>query len=327
MVLLLTALGCAGGGAAPEVASATASEPTATNERGAAGARAAQIEQLLNAGHTLAWQYRPRDAQVPLRKAVALAWGYGPPWSQYRARGLSELARALLAEGRAADARAAVEEALALLEPGVPNDDQQISELETTRGEAFRSERQLNSAVTAFTAALQATERHPAQLAPALLAISLRLAETLDAQGRRQDAKQTLERALFVSKQPSVGPELAERLSRALAAFNQTRSSERPMLASAAANSARQVAAMQAEFRACYHASLAEERDVAGRVALVISIAPDGHVSNVTTDGTGLPRSTVECLVGRARLARFEPPKGGSAVITVPVTFVQQEND
>lgn len=302
-------------------------EGAKTNERASATARAAQIEQLLAAGHALAWQHRPRDAEAPLRQAIVLAWGYGAPWSQYRARGLSDLARALLAQGRAAEARTAVDEAIALLEPGAPHDDQQISELETTRGEAFRSERQLSSAASAFTAALQATERHPGQLAPALLAISLRLAETLEALGRRQDAKQTLERALFVSKQPAVGAELAQRLSRALAAFNEARPGERPMLASAGANSLRQVAAMQAEFRACYRATQAEERDVAGRVALVISIASDGHVSSVKTDGSGLPGSTVDCLVRRASLARFEPPKGGSAVITVPVTFVQQQND
>ena len=99
------------------------------------------------------------------------------------------------------------------------------------------------------------------------------------------------------------------------------------MLAAASANTTQQVAAMQAEFRACYNASQAEERDIAGRVALVISIAADGHVSNVKTNGKGLPISTVDCLVRRASLARFEPPKGGSAVITVPVTFVKQEND
>ncbi len=262
-----------------------------------------------------------------LRKAIALGWGFGPPWSQYRARGLSELARALLAEGRAAEARAAVEQALQLLEPGVLADDQRLSELETTRAEAFRHERQLTAAIAPFTAALQATERHPAQLAPALVAISLRLAETLDALGRRQDAKQTLERALFVAKQPSVGAELAGRLNGALLAFNEARSAERPLLAAASANTTRQVAAMQAEFRACYNASLAEQRDVAGRVALVISIAADGRVSSVTTDGSGLPPTTVDCLVRRASVARFEPPKGGGAVIRVPVTFVQQENN
>jgi outer membrane biosynthesis protein TonB len=94
-----------------------------------------------------------------------------------------------------------------------------------------------------------------------------------------------------------------------------------------AANNATEVAAMQADFRACYRAAARDHADVAGRVALVISIAADGHVSNVKADGTSLPGSAVECLKRRAALAHFEPPKGGGAVITVPVTFVRQEND
>ena len=107
-------------------AASTASQApgAAANER-EAKARAAQVERLLQSGRTLAWQYRPRDAELPLRQAIALGWGHGEPWTQYRARAFSELARALLAQGRAADARAAVDEALALLEPGVRGDDQQ----------------------------------------------------------------------------------------------------------------------------------------------------------------------------------------------------------
>jgi tetratricopeptide (TPR) repeat protein len=325
-MLVMVTTGCAARSSAPPVDGAPAASSGGATER-AATQRAAQVEALLRAAHALARQHRPRDAEAPLRQAITLGWGHGAPWRQYRARAQSELSRALLAQGRAAEARAAAEGALALLEPGALAEDQQISEAETTRGEAFRSEQQLGAALAPFTAALRATERHPAQLAPALIAISLRLAETLEALGRRQDAKQTLERALFVAQQPAAGSQLAARLTRALAVFDETRSADRPLPASAGANTARQIAAMQTEFRACYRAERAEERDVAGRVALVLSIAADGHVSNVTTSGNGLPVTTVDCLVRRALLARFEPPKGGAAVITVPVTFVKQEND
>jgi hypothetical protein len=321
-LLLLLASGCAGARTAQQVESAGTGK-----EQTSGVARAGQVERLLSAAQTLGWQYRPREAEARLRQAIALGWGYGAPWSQYRARGLSQLARALLVQDRQSEAREAAEQGLALLQPGALANDQQISELETTRAEAFRDEAQLGAAVAAFNAALQATERHPAPLAPAQIAISLRLADTLAALGRRQDAKQVLERASFVARQPAVGAKLAARLREALAAFADAPATERPQLAAASANTLQQVAAMQAEFRACYHASLAEERDVAGRVALVLSIAADGHVSNVKTDGSGLPISTVDCLVKRASLARFEPPQGGSAVIRVPVTFVKQEND
>jgi tetratricopeptide (TPR) repeat protein len=322
-MLVLLGSGCAGTAASRT----TAHQDGATPQARTADARDAQVRTLLSEGLTLARQHRAHDAEASLRRAIALSWGFGRPWSQYRARGLSELARALLAQGRAAEARATAEDALALLSPGALADDQQISELQTTRGEALRSEQQLAAAVTPFSAALQATTRHPAELAPALIAISLRLAETLELLGRRQDAKQVLERAQAVAKQPAVGAQLTLRLRDALAGFADTPASERPSPVAASPNTLQQVAALQAEFRACYHASLAEERDVSGRVALVLSIAADGHVSNVRTNGSGLPVTTVDCLVRRASLAHFEPPKGGSAVITVPVTFVQQEND
>jgi outer membrane biosynthesis protein TonB len=94
-----------------------------------------------------------------------------------------------------------------------------------------------------------------------------------------------------------------------------------------AARNANEVASMQADFRACYRAAVQNHADVAGRVALVLSIAADGHVSDVKANTTSLPGSAVDCLKRRAALARFEPPKGGAAVITVPVTFVKQEND
>jgi len=324
VLVLLLATGCAGQSAVSHTESESAAP---THEPGVADARAVKIEALLRSGHALSLAHKTKEAEATLREGVALAWGFGSPWEQLRARGLSELARTLLAEGRGAEARAAVEEALPLLKAGALDDDQRISELETTRAEALRDEQQLAAAVTPFTAAVAATERHPAQLAPALVAISLRLADTLELLGRRQDAKQVLERALFVAKQPAVGAGLAGRLNSALAAFNDVHGVEHPMLAAMSANTTRQVAAMQAEFRTCYNASQAEERDVAGRVALVISIAADGHVSGVKTNGNGLPVSTVDCLVQRASVARFEPPKGGSAVITVPVTFVKQEND
>jgi hypothetical protein len=93
------------------------------------------------------------------------------------------------------------------------------------------------------------------------------------------------------------------------------------------ARNASEVVAMQADFRACYRAAVQNHADLAGRVALVLSIAADGHVSDVKAEATSLPGSTVDCLKRRAALARFEPPKGGGAIITVPVTFVKQEND
>lgn len=317
----------------------------------AADARSAKVSAELQSGRELLRQHRLPEAEQRLRAALAEAWGFSAPWLDYRAEALSELARCLLAQGKPADARASADEARAQLRPGALASDQRLAELETTRGEAFCDEQQLEAAATAFEAAALASARHRRELAPAQLAISLRLAETLEALGRRQDAKQALERARPAAEPALVGPTLTQRFALALAALYDTSgesaraeallaelgvarpaapaTAPAPVTSEAAtpANAAKEVVAMQADFRACYRASIETHGDIAGRVALVISIAADGHVSDVRADGSGLPLSTVDCLRRRAALARFEPPKGGSAVITVPVTFVSQAND
>ena len=313
-------------------------------------ARATRVEQLLAAGRAAARAQRWHDAQASLRQAVTAAYGFGSPWSGYRSEALSELSRCLLAEGRPAEARAVVDEARALLPSGGADVDHWISELETTRAEAFLEEKQLALAVAPFETAERAAARHR-ELSPAQIAISLRLAETLEALGRRQDATMALVRALSVVRRPDIGADLARRLARALAALYDasgeparahallaelapgdlpaatTETATAPPAAAEAASNPVEVAAMQADFRACYRAAVLDHADVAGRVALILSIAADGHVSNVKAIGSALPGSAVDCLKRRAALARFEPPKGGAATITVPVTFVKQEND
>lgn len=292
-------------------------------------ARATQVEALLDAGRVLGEQHRPADAEAPLRAAVQASWGFGAPWSSYRAQALATLAHCVFAQGRSADARALVDDALVLTKPGSSTNDQRISELETLRAEAFRSEQRPELAVPSFKKAIEASARHPAELAPALIVISLRLAETLQGLGQHQDAVNVLQRALAVAQREPAGHALTARVTLALAPPN---SAPSPAVvagdASAIAGSAAQeVVAMQADFRACYRASLANDGDVQGRVELVIRIAADGRVVNVKADGAGLPAPTIDCLLRRASLAKFEPPQGGSAVITVPVTFVKQEND
>jgi hypothetical protein len=310
-----------------------------------------RIEQLLRAGRAAAREERWPDAEASLRQAVDAAYGFGSPWSGYRSEALSELARCLLAQGRPADARATAAKGVGLLPAGGVDADQRMVELQTTQAEAFLLEKQPAMAVAPFETAALAAARHEA-LGSAQLAVALRLAETLETLGRRQDATKALERTLPAARRPEVGSNLARRLARALAALYDasgehvkarallaelapgevpaaaTETAAAPAATEAeAASNANEVAAMQADFRACYRAAVQNHADVAGRVALVLSIAADGHVSEVKAKTTNLPGSAVDCLKRRAALARFEPPKGGAAVITVPVTFVKQEND
>ena len=57
---------------------------------------------------------------------------------------------------------------------------------------------------------------------------------------------------------------------------------------------------------------------------LHLKIGPNGEVLVVQTLALGLPKSCVDCIMERAITSEFEPPKGGSAVIVLPVTFVKQ---
>ncbi|MFZ5892775.1 MAG: AgmX/PglI C-terminal domain-containing protein [Myxococcota bacterium] len=90
-------------------------------------------------------------------------------------------------------------------------------------------------------------------------------------------------------------------------------------------NAARVVAGMRAGFRACYMRGLAEDPDASGSIKLTIRVGPGGEVSGVTAIPSGnLPTTVINCVQARAQAAQFDAPEGGSAVISVPVTFVKQ---
>src|SRR5882724_6312158 len=146
-------LGCAGG-----------TEPAHAPKASAAQRTPAQVETLLTSGRDFARQKRAAEAELQLRQAIKLGWGFGEPWVRYRAEALAELARCLVEQHRAAEARDAVDQALGLTKPGSLADDHRISELQVTKAEAFRSEREPLSAVDPFTAAVEAASRHPGEL-------------------------------------------------------------------------------------------------------------------------------------------------------------------
>ncbi|MCA9626363.1 MAG: AgmX/PglI C-terminal domain-containing protein [Polyangiaceae bacterium] len=90
-------------------------------------------------------------------------------------------------------------------------------------------------------------------------------------------------------------------------------------------NASRVVAGMRAGFRACYQRGLAQNPDAQGSIRLSIRVGPGGEVQGVSASSSGnLPGSVVSCVQSRASAAQFSPPEGGSAVISVPVTFVKQ---
>lgn len=97
------------------------------------------------------------------------------------------------------------------------------------------------------------------------------------------------------------------------------------MLAGNVSGAAGVVAQMKAGFRRCYQRGLEQNPDISGRIDLMITVGAGGNVSNVSGSPNGnIPSSVVECVKSRARAAQFSPPDGGSAAISVPVSFVKQ---
>jgi hypothetical protein len=90
-------------------------------------------------------------------------------------------------------------------------------------------------------------------------------------------------------------------------------------------NAADVVGAMRPRFRACYQALL-EHRNprAAGRVRLRLRVDCEGRIRSMDAEASGVDRETVECMFATARGDRFDPPEGGSAVVSIPVTFVLQ---
>lgn len=97
------------------------------------------------------------------------------------------------------------------------------------------------------------------------------------------------------------------------------------MLAGNVSGAASVIAAMRAGFRRCYEQGLQRDPDIAGRINLTIQVGPAGNVSSVSGGPSGnIPSSVVDCVKARASAGQFNPPDGGSAAISVPISFVKQ---
>ena len=90
------------------------------------------------------------------------------------------------------------------------------------------------------------------------------------------------------------------------------------------ANASSVVARMRGRFKACYQAGLRQNPEMAGSVSLVATIGPNGEVRGVSGGGGGGLGAIVGCLKAVVRSGAFAPPEGGSAVVSIPITFVKQ---
>jgi len=87
---------------------------------------------------------------------------------------------------------------------------------------------------------------------------------------------------------------------------------------------AKEVGRLRKKYRACFIDALTKHPDLGGRVTLVVRIGSDGKVLSVGGGGGGKIGPIVGCLKKETAAAQFPPPKAGSAVISIPITFVTQ---
>jgi hypothetical protein len=91
-------------------------------------------------------------------------------------------------------------------------------------------------------------------------------------------------------------------------------------------NAQRVVSGMSAGFRACYNRGLQSNPEMSGSVKVTARIGPNGEVQSVTaTPGGSISGDVASCIASRVRSAQFDPPEGGAATISIPVTLVTQK--
>ena len=85
------------------------------------------------------------------------------------------------------------------------------------------------------------------------------------------------------------------------------------------------IARLRPSFRSCYNKGLDKNPNMAGTMDLIIDIAPNGEVTNVSKGGgTGLSSDVEACIEGKVKSASFDAPGGAGAKLRVPLTVVRQ---
>ncbi len=75
----------------------------------------------------------------------------------------------------------------------------------------------------------------------------------------------------------------------------------------------------------CYQRGLEQDPTQAGKLVILIKVAPSGEVdSAAASSNTGLSASVASCISGVARRAKFDPPGANGSSISVPFNFVKQ---
>jgi hypothetical protein len=98
--------------------------------------------------------------------------------------------------------------------------------------------------------------------------------------------------------------------------------SDVPEHVGAIANAQQVVEGMRERFTACYQSQLRRNPNAEGTVLLTFLVDCRGRIVTIQAEARGLDRTTVECLLAVGG-DRFEAPRGGTAVVQVPIHFVR----
>jgi|CZKU01.1.fsa_nt_gi hypothetical protein len=75
----------------------------------------------------------------------------------------------------------------------------------------------------------------------------------------------------------------------------------------------------------CYQRGLEQDPTQAGKLVILIKVAPSGEVDSATaSSNTGLSASVAACISGVARRAKFDAPGANGSSISIPFNFVKQ---
>ena len=75
----------------------------------------------------------------------------------------------------------------------------------------------------------------------------------------------------------------------------------------------------------CYQKGLESDPTQAGKVIIMINVAPSGEVDSASVaSNTGLSASVASCIVSVSRRAKFDAPGANGSTLSVPFNFVKQ---
>ena len=74
----------------------------------------------------------------------------------------------------------------------------------------------------------------------------------------------------------------------------------------------------QQDIERCYERALAQDPSLSGRLTVQFTIGADGAVSDARLPDNGLNDSVGNCVLGRVRRWRFDPPDGGTVTVRRP---------